>query len=318
MNTVEYQKQKYEIAQNESVLQCLLRHAVAYPHSCQIGVCQSCLMKSNGNDVNPAWQEGLPDTLKMQGYFLACLAQPQTALTVAAPNADECDAAAVITDIALLNKNVMQLKCQLENISAYIPGQYITLINPAGVARSYSIANIPEHDGYIELHVKINLNGKMGQWLWNEARINTNVTLRGPFGRCFYHNPDKTPYDILLAGTGTGLAPLIAIVKSALHHQHPGKITLVHGGVTDDDIYYFNELATLSAQHKNFTYDPCVLNTQGKFPIANIDQRALSHLKHPKTTKTFLCGSPDIVNKLKKQFFLAGVPSNAILYDLFL
>ncbi len=318
MNTLLYQNQAYAMSQDESVLQCLLRHDVAYPNSCKMGICQSCLIKANNTEVNPAWQEGLPETLKMQGYFLACLAKPEKALTVVAPNADECETDAVITDIALLNKNVMQVKLKTENLAAYIPGQYITLINTMGVARSYSIANIPVMDDYIELQIKINLNGEMGQWLWNQARIDNSVKLRGPFGRCFYHNPDNTPFEILLAGTGTGLAPLMAIVKSALHHQHTGKITLIHGGVNDEDIYYHDELTALTRQHHNFTYDACVLNTQGKYPVANIEQRALSHLKHPKTTHAFLCGPQAVVNGLKKQLFLAGVPSRAILCDLFL
>lgn len=313
-----YNKQKYEIAENESVLQCLLRNEVAYPNSCQMGICQSCLIKTNNSEVNPAWQEGLPETLKVQGYFLACLARPVSELEVTAPNAQECETKATIIDIALLNKNVMKLKLSVDDYRVWVPGQYLNLINPKGVARSYSIANIPTQDGYIELHIKINLSGEMGQWLWNQARINTNVTLRGPFGHCFYHNPEKKPFDIVLAGTGTGLAPLVAIIKSALAAKHPGQITLIHGGVTDDDIYYNDELSLLAAQNKNFVYDPCVLQTNGKYHVADVDKQTLIHLKHPLTSKAYVCGPKEITSLLKKKIFLAGVSSNAIFCDLFL
>ena len=252
MNTIKFDEKSYVMTAQESVLQYLLRHGVNYPNSCQVGVCQSCLMKSEDGVVKAAWQEGLPETLKIQGYFLACMALPDTDIQVAAPNSSECEINARILEIKTLNHNVIQLKLDVENLQDWIPGQYLSLINTEGTMRSYSIANIPSQDGFIELQIKVYSDGSMGQWLVNKAMIHTEVKLRGPFGRCFYFNPDKENFDILLAGTGTGLAPLIAIIKSALSQNHQGNITLVHGGVTDADIYYQNELEALSEKYDSF------------------------------------------------------------------
>src|SRR5690606_38474494 len=100
----------------------------------------------------------------------------------------------------------------------------------------------------------------------NTALTDMNIRLRGPFGKCYYYNPDNLSFNMLLAGTGTGLAPLIGIIKSALTQGHNGDITLVHGGLRDDDIYYADELWTLAAVFNNFHYEPCVLNSQGLYP----------------------------------------------------
>ena len=317
MSTLAFENQLYTLEPQESVLQCLLRHEVDYPNSCQAGICQSCLIKAREGDVNPSWQEGLPETLKAQGYFLACLARPEDAIQLTAPDSAECEVLAQIINVKPLNYNVMQLTLHAENLEHWVPGQYLSLINPEGVIRSYSIANIPRLEGFIELHVKIYPGGSMGQWLVNKAARHTSVTLRGPFGRCFYHNPEQLAFDMLLAGTGTGLAPLVAIIKSALSQGHLGSITLVHGGLSDEDIYYAEELKTLAMLFPSFVYDPCVLQSSGGYPEASIEKRALRHLNHPKDTRVYVCGPKDTTDKLKKHIFLAGVPSQAILSDVF-
>lgn len=318
MSTVAFKNQFYTLEPQESVLQCLLRHEIDYPNSCQAGICQSCLIKVKDGVVNPSWQEGLPETLKTQGYFLACLARPEEPLQVTTPESSECEVSAQIINVKPLNYNVMQVTLRVDNLEHWVPGQYLSLINSEGVIRSYSIANIPMQEGFIELHVKIYPSGSMGHWLMNKATKHTEVKLRGPFGRCFYYNPEQLSFNMLLAGTGTGLAPLIAIIKSALSQNHQGTITLVHGGLADEDIYYKEELTILSMLFQSFVYDPCVLQSQGCHPETSVEKRALMHLNHAKETRVYVCGPKETTDKLKKQIFLAGVPSQAILSDVFL
>lgn len=318
MSIVGFNNQSYHLNPNESLLAGLLRHGVDYPNSCQAGICQSCLIKAKEGVIHPSWQEGLPDILKSQGYFLACLAKPDAALELLPPDSVECEAPARILECNLLNHNVMQVKLAVDDLQAWIPGQYLSLINPEGTSRSYSIANLPLQEGFIELHIKIYPGGSMGQWLLNKAEKWTELKLRGPFGRCYYHNPQHIAFDMLLAGTGTGLAPLIAIIKSALSQHHQGQITLVHGGLSDEDMYYQEELEMLTLLFPSFVYDPCVLKSKGDYPEASVEKRALLHLTQPATTKVYVCGPKETTNLLKKQIFLAGVPSQSILSDVFL
>ncbi len=303
---------------DESILRCFLRHGIDYPNSCQAGICQSCLIKATDGVIDSFWQEGLPETLKVQGYFLACMATPATDMELLSPDASECDVDAKIIDIERLSYNVLRLKLLVDNLADWVPGQYLNLINPNQVIRSYSIANIPAQDGYIELHIKSVDQGVMSQWLQKNVVIDTSIRLRGPFGTCYYFNPDKKSFDILLAGTGTGLAPLIGIIKSALSQGHQGAITLVHGGRIDDDIYYVEELETLASVFKNVHYEPCVLRSQGRYPEASIDHRILAYLNNPNDTWVYVCGPKDTTNKLKTAVFLAGVPSKSIFSDAFL
>lgn len=317
MPSIQYQGVSYTLEAGESILDCLLRHGVDYPHSCQAGVCQSCLIKGTGAIAHD-WQEGIQDTLKAQGYFLACLAKPENEIALSSPLADDCEKKAEISELFLLTHNVMRVRLAVDDLNPWTPGQYLNLINPQGIIRSYSIANLPKQDGFIELHIKLQDQGAMGSWLKEKAKTHEKVKIRGPLGQCFYLNPQKLSYDILLAGTGTGLAPLIAIAKDALGQNHPGSITLIHGGVVDEDLYYVNELQNLAKQNADFRYEPCVLQGNGQYPIVPIDQKIVGHIKDPKSLKVFVCGPKDTTNKLKMKAFLAGVPSSHILSDAFL
>lgn len=318
MHTLTFKNQTYSLATDENILSCFLRNGIEYPNSCQAGICQSCLIKASDGMIDSTWQEGLPDTLKAQGYFLACLAKPNSDIALASPDSSECDVEAAIIDIERLNHNVLKIKLLVANLDNWIPGQYLSLINSAQIVRNYSIANIPLQDGFIEIHIKLVENGAMSQWLMETGLSDMSVRIRGPFGKCYYYNPEGLSFDMLLAGTGTGLAPLIGIIKSALIQGHKGRITLVHGGLIDADIYYAKELEIIAALFTNFHFEPCVLRSDGRYPEASIENQAVSFLNNPNDTLVYVCGPKETSNKLKTSMFLAGVPSKAIFSDVFL
>ncbi|ARG96540.1 FAD-binding oxidoreductase [Legionella micdadei] len=304
--------------EGESILECLIRNGIDYPHSCRSGVCQACLIKASDSPIDPKWQEGLPDTLKSQGYFLACQAKPLTDFNLKSPDKSECDQEAIIIEITPMTYNVIKVKLLTEHLDRWIPGQYLNFINTESICRSYSIANIPDKEGYIELHIKLQNSGVMSQWFREKATVDTAIHIRGPFGKCYYVNPEKKAFDILLAGTGTGLAPLVAIAKSAIAKQHQGKVILIHGGCIDNDIYYCEELETLASFYSNFKYAPCVLRSDGRYPEADINHHILNYLDDKTNIQLYVCGPKETTNKLKTKAFLAGIPSSKIYSDPFL
>lgn len=318
MTKLHYNEQVLHSIEDESVLDCLLRHGVDYPHACRSGVCQACLIKTTDESIKPNWQDGLPDTLKSQGYFLACQAKPTDDIYLKNPDTAECEQQAMITELSYLTHNVIRVKLLTEHLENWIPGQYLNLLNPEGISRSFSIANLPAKEGYIELHIKLKDGGVMSQWIQKKATVDTMVHVRGPFGKCYYINPDQSSFDILLAGTGTGLAPLLAIIKTALSMQHQGKIILIHGGCEDDDIYYAEELQTLATFYQNFQYIPCVLKSNGNYQEADITQQLLIHLNDADSVQVYVCGPKETTKTLKTKAFLAGVPSSKIYSDAFL
>ena len=159
----------------ETVLAALLRGGIAAPHSCKAGACGSCMLRAVEGDLGANSQAGLKDTWKAQGYFLPCVCVPRGDLTVASLDAGM---AAVSKALAIdnLSDNVIRLRLSRPDNFDFRAGQYLSLQNASGLARSYSIASLPS-DGVIDLQIRIYPNGRMSDWIANHAAPGDVVTL---------------------------------------------------------------------------------------------------------------------------------------------
>jgi len=207
MPKITYAGQTYECRGDESVLECLERQGVELPSSCRTGVCQTCMMKATSGTLPAAAQQGLKPRLVEQGYFLACICRPAQDLSVT--EADESalpKVAATITEKTPINETIIRLRLKPESTFDYRPGQFLNLHRDNGLTRSYSIASLPTED-YVELQVEYIPGGRMSGWLVQEAKVGETVQIDGPHGDCYYSDSDPEQ-NLLLIGTGTGLAPL--------------------------------------------------------------------------------------------------------------
>jgi CDP-4-dehydro-6-deoxyglucose reductase len=325
MPQVAFNGQQYAVADGESVLDCLLRHGQAVPYSCKTGLCQSCLVQAVDCTAPAKASQGLKATLQASGHALACQWMPDGDVNVQLPGGAVSTTAAQITQLQLLNEVVMKLLVKPAARDASIecrPGQYMNLINPAGVIRSYSVANDYQRDGVLEFHIANTAQGLFTKWLFNEARVGDGVELRGPAGTCFYLPSTDQNEPLLLSALGTGLAPLYGILQDALTNGHRGPITLIHGSGKPELLYYQDELQALTQQYPNFSYHGIVLDnprgistcTQG-----DAEQETLARLDPSRLgdTRVYLCGNPGFVQRLRKQSFLKGVRSANIFCDAF-
>lgn len=252
MGLLSYQGRHFEMLAGESVLECLLRQGVQVPNSCRAGVCQSCLMRAREGSPPESSQRGLKETMKGRGYFLACLCRPESNLGITEAE-DDLKVPGTIAGVGRLSASVVEVRLRCERRLDYRPGQYVTIIRtPDGLARSYSIASLPE-EGTIALHVRKITSGRMSTWLHEEARPGDPVAVQGPAGDCFYV-PGRAEQPLLLVGTGTGLAPLYGIVRDALRSRHSGPIRLIHGAVEPSGLYLRRELEELTSRHPHFEY----------------------------------------------------------------
>ncbi len=136
---------------------------------------------------------------------------------------------------------------------------------------------------------------------------------------------------MVLAGTGTGLAPLYGIVHEALREGHQGPIHLFHGGVTSRDLYCVDALRTLESLHPQFHYHASCLKAPekvsddgplevGPLEVGPLDEVILRHLDAGSIaqTRVYLCGAPELVQLLRKKIFLKGAKSSHIYCDPFI
>lgn len=318
---VSFRDRSFTSEGGESILDCLSRNGVEVPHSCRSGVCQSCLMQLSGGAMQQDAQKGLKPTLQKQGFFLACQFKPDSDVVIDLPDNAGIDCQAIVVSKHMLNHNVLRLVLRSEGPFECEPGQYITVINTDAIARSYSIANNPAVDGCIELHIRLIADGLMSSFVKDRLQVGDSLILRGPAGTCFYVQEEGSDYPIVLAGTGTGLAPLIGIAKQALGCGHQGEIQLFHGALQVSDLYLGDELSRLAAAHDNFQYKPCVLKGEAgrDYLAGDVGEIVMASLPtDKKATRLFLCGAPELVNSMRRKAFLGGIASKHIFADPFL
>ncbi len=319
MATIHYDGQDYECAPDETILECLDRHGCAPASSCKSGICQTCMMRASSGAIPEEAQAGLNAAQKENGYLLTCICKPSDDLTLVVG-----DGAArhegVITQLDPLNEFVVRVRIQVAGEFQYRAGQFINLVGPNGNVRSYSIASVHSADEFIELHVALMAGGIVSGWLHSEAKHDDPVQFFGPQGNCFYTD-DAANRPLLLAGTGTGLAPLYGILRDALHRGHSEPIHLFHGSVRASGLYLVENLRALAAAHPNLSYYPCALQPEDApddIPVAPIDAYIAETLPKLDTFRVYLCGHPDTVRSLQRKSFLAGASLADIFADAFL
>lgn len=326
MPRLTYEGNPIPLEPGQTVLDAAHASGIDLPCSCRNGVCQSCLVKVESGSTPPLGsQKGLKPSLAQRGYFLACIARPTEDLAVIPPDAEAGSIDATITAVDTLSPTVVRVRftpSSSEDLIEYRSGQFITVLREDGLARSYSIANIPSADGDLEIHVRRIEGGRMSSWLCDDKPVGATVQLRGPAGDCFYLGDPDEP--LLLVGTGTGLAPLVGIARDALTHNHRAPIHLYHGALQREGLYLQSDLRALEAVYPSLRVTLCTLNGEA-YPndpdapdaIGKLDELVLERTTDLPAQRIYICGDPGFVHSFRKRLFIAGARMNAIHADAF-
>lgn len=330
----------YDLLPGETLLAGLARQGVNIPSFCRTGVCQTCLVRATSGQPPRESQVGVAGALVQRGCFLACQCVPDAPLEV-----DWSDAARPfatrVARVEGLSRDVLRVELEVPEGFQFRAGQFVQLEREGGVLRPYSIASIPGAPR-LELHVKLHAGGVMSQWLrWAEKQP---ITLRGPFGECFYFE-DELDRPLLLAGTGTGLAPLLGVTRAALAAGHRGPIHLYHGSSARDGLYLFDQLRALAEAAPSLRVFGSLLEPPAPATAAQpappqpapseqpagasapprvqlrhepLDQLILSDPLDFFQCRVYLCGDPELVQRLRKRIYLSGAPQRRIHCDPFL
>jgi CDP-4-dehydro-6-deoxyglucose reductase len=318
MATLGYKDRRFELLAGESVLDGLLRGGVEIPHSCRSGICRSCTMVASSGTVPESAQAPLREVERRQGMFLACLCRPTNDLELRDLD-DQATITARIDEVEHLSDSVVRLRLQPEEPFAYEAGQYLSLCRSDGLTRSYSLASLPS-EGLLELHLRRMPNGRMSTWAYDEARPGMSVTVRGPYGTCCYA-ADPVDAPILMVGVGTGLAPLWGVLRQALASGHVGPITLFEASLEPKGLYLHEQLLELSRAHPQLQIRSCVLRDGGgEFEQGAVDTLAVQHLRATNNFAAhmaFVCGDAEIVQRVRRGLFVAGISPRRIFVDAF-
>lgn len=315
---IKFDQKTYVPLENESVLDCLLRHGVEAPYSCRNGICQTCLMRATKGNPTLSSQKGLKQAQVSQNFFLACACIPQKEIEIVFPDTQIIRFETSVIDKTFLSDSVLRVRLKKPENFNYFAGQFLTIFKTKNIGRSYSLASVPKVENYLEFHIHIIPGGQVSQWLANDISVGDLITISEALGNCIYIGAAKT-HPLLLIGTGTGIAPLIAIVRQAVISGHQKPIKIYHGSRTNSGLYLDEELKTLDARHDNVSYFPCVSREPPERGArqGRASELAIEDVSDFKDYSVYLCGNPDMVNGSKRKIFLAGAALQNIYADPF-
>jgi CDP-4-dehydro-6-deoxyglucose reductase len=325
---IRFEGREIDLLPDETVLEGLERQGWTLPAFCRQGVCQCCLMKAKNGPVPAAAQKGLKEGQRLQALFLACVCRPaqDEHLELERYGSSE-EFASRVQRVEQLTEQVLRVYLALPSGFAHRAGQYLQLVRPSdGLMRPYSIASLPGEA--LELHVALMPGGAMSGWL--RSAVGEPVTVRGPFGDCFYFEgePERP---LCLAGNGTGLAPLLGVVRAALAAGHRGALRLYHGSLRLEGLYLWEELRALlqrapqlkligslleGAPGSDAIGSNAILAERCALRVLALDQAVLQDGVLAEE-RVYLCGNPELVRKLQRKLYLAGVPLARIHADPF-
>lgn len=310
-----------------SILDAAAKSGISLPYSCKTGRCSSCKCKLVQGEASLLQDEtGLTVAEKQEGWILSCVRTASTDLTLEAEDLGNIQLPAVktlpcrISEIDALTPSVARVTLRLPPTADfnYLAGQYIDVIGPNGMRRSYSLANANSASKTLELHIRAVDGGAMSGYWFNQAKQNDLLRLNGPLGTFFLRNTSGK--DLIFLATGTGIAPVKAILESLRDcpaSEQPKSIRVLWGNRTEEDFYI--DIAELFS---NVHYIPVVSRPAGRtntnaFQIGYVQNALLASQTDFSQSMVYACGSDAMIQSAKEALIKAGLPSANFYSDAF-
>lgn len=217
-----------------------------------------------------------------------------------------------IDEIEKITNDVMRLVLRLPPQSNFIflEGQYINLIKN-DIRRSYSIANSLRSDGKIELFIKNVSNGEMSNYLFSNAACNDLLRFEGPIGTFSYR--ENSYENIVFLATGTGIAPVKAILEGMIKEKNNKNIYVIWGQQKKEDFFY-----DLKYEISSWKYIYATSREKSQGFYNGYVQDALLEIGLDLTkTQVYACGSKSMIDESFKKLQLNGLNEESFFSDAF-
>jgi Na+-transporting NADH:ubiquinone oxidoreductase subunit F len=326
------QEKKIVVQGGSPLLFSLQEEGIFIPSACGgKGTCAYCKVKvlEGGGPVLPTETPYLSAQELGEQVRLSCQVKVRNDLRIEIPEdlflIKEFNAqVANISDLTPYIKGLVLDILSPEEGIIFKPGQYIQLEVPkykrskGPEFRAFSIASSPDEHDKIELYVGLVEKGVVSTYIHHFLKKGDTIAMRGPFGDFYYRDSDK---DILMIATGTGLAPILSILRHMHKENIQRKITLFFGTRTEDDLYCVEELKDMENQLSGFRYIPTISRAKEGSGWTGERGRVTALIEKyvPKGANldVYICGNPEMVESCLEAIKGKGVPDDQIYFDKF-
>jgi len=328
--TVQPSGHQFSCEADETVLSAAIRAGVGLPYSCKSGACSSCKGKIVSGNVQhkPYQARSLTEDEAAAGYSLLCCAVPQGDLVVQAREVAGSSDYPIkkmpsrVTTIEKVAPDVVVLTLQLPASERlhYRAGQYIEIMLRDNKRRSYSMASAPVDGGPVSLHIRHMPGGLFTDQVFGSMKERDILRFEGPMGTFFLREDSDKP--VVLLASGTGFAPLKAIVEHMINEQSPRPITLYWGARRPHDLYMDALCRQWAADLPQFTYVPVVSEALPEDAWSGrtgfVHQAVMTDLPDMSAYQVYACGAPIVVESANRDFVqLCQLPADEFYADAF-
>ena len=312
--TVQPSGRQFTCDDDETVLAAAIRQGVGLPYGCKNGACGTCKGKLLEGAVThgPHQEKALSATEEQQGASLFCCAKPHSDLVIEAREVlglGDFPIKKLPSRVAKLDKvtddvMIMSLQLPANERLQYRAGQYIEFILRDNKRRSYSMANAPHLSEQITLHIRHLPGGTFTDHVFNTMKERDILRFEGPLGTFFLREDSDKP--MVLLASGTGFAPIKAVIEQAIHSKTERPMVLYWGGRRPKDLYMHALCEEWARTLPNFKYIPVIsdalLEDQWHGRTGFVHRAVMEDLPDLSNHQVYACGAPVMVDSAKKDF----------------
>ena len=304
-----------------NLLDALRANDVPVSYSCLAGRCGTCRCRVVEGEVLESGRETQRPGADDEHYVLACQTFLTESCTVEIPEPDEV----VVHTPRIIKATVVAIEDQTHDIKRirlkpakpieFSPGQYAQLQFTPDHIRPYSMAGL-HADGELEFHVRLVADGRVTGYIAHTLKVGDAVRISGPLGSAYLRRKHEGP--MLCVAGGTGLAPILSIIRGVIAEGMQNPIHLYFGVRSERDIYGREWLAALQRQHPQLQVHVAV--TSGTAPGSRsglVTEAIAEDWRNLDGFRAYLCGAPPMVEATTLLVRQMGVLPSQIYADAF-
>lgn len=203
-----------------------------------------------------------------------------------------------------------------------LPGKFLkvkAVIDGRDVWRNFTVSSSPSSPERLDLTIKLNPAGELTPWLFSSMESGSDLTVKGAQGGYFL-DPAKHPEPLLLISAGSGITPMMSIVRFLLETKQMRPVVFLHGARMAADIIFAEECQRLAASIPEFRY-AVSLTQPGPDWTGATGRLEMSHLQavvgDVSAYRAFLCGPNEFMESFRAGLIAAGLPGERIHTEQF-
>ena len=321
---------RFAVPDGQSVLAAASAAGYTLAYGCRGGSCGACKGKLIEGTVD--YGAHMPYTLseieKKAGFALFCTAKPLSDLVIDAREIGGMGGIEVkklTVRILSIDKPapdvaVLRLKLPANIEWKFLAGQYVEFLLRDNRRRAYSMANAPHVVEHLELHVRHMPGGVFTDPVFTTMKEKDILRLEGPMGTFFLREDSDKP--IVFVASGTGFAPIKAIIEHMLHVGIVRPMVLYWGGRRPADLYMNALCRQWEAGHGWFTYVPVVSDATADDAWTGrtgfVHRAVMADFPDLSGHQVYACGAPVVVDSAKSDLVeQCGLPAEEFFADSF-